>query len=304
MGKEKSWTVEKADGSVVVGVDGPSRSRTALGWAAMEAADRHVELVILHAMGVPYVSEPFHGPVRASSIPEATGESDGLLTTYAHLADLIRPGLAVRTETSETKPSEALIAASQRAMLVVVGSPRPGELRSPLREAVSLSVCAYATCPVVVVPSEVSLERGGHLVVGVDGSPESDIALRFALEEAALRGSRLTALYVLPSSEEAGVVTLDPAGTQVLLRHAERQVHRMLDEARTEDTERVTVRVLALTKRSHPADALLDAARAADMIVVGSRGMGGFRGLLLGSVSQRLLRRSHIPVVVAHGSSM
>ncbi|WP_249351966.1 universal stress protein [Nocardiopsis akebiae] len=293
-GVDTAW---EASGPVVVGVGHTCGDRTVVGWAAEEAADRGAELVVVRAEGAEHAGEPFVR-LRTSLFGHGDGGAGHAPAEEAALAARDHPGLAVRAESVRADPSAALVAASRRAALVVVGSREPDTLRFP-PGAVGPRVCAYAACPVAVVPPQASLERCGHVVAGVDGSPDSDAALRFALEEAARRGARLTVLHVRPSAEAVGRLTLDLVGPEAVMLHAERRMHRMVDEARDERTGDVAVRVLVLVRHDHPAHALVEAAGAADVVVVGSRGTGGFRGLLLGSVSQKVLHRSPVPVVVA-----
>jgi nucleotide-binding universal stress UspA family protein len=103
----------------------------------------------------------------------------------------------------------------------------------------------------------------GTIVVGVDGSEKSKEALRFALEEARLRGARVEAVYVADVAGDAAAVRVDQ---------------------------------IAVDDR--PARALIAAAADADLLVVGSRGHGGFAGLLLGSVSQQCAQHAPCPVVI------
>jgi nucleotide-binding universal stress UspA family protein len=146
----------------------------------------------------------------------------------------------------------------------------------------------------------------GTIVVGVDGSPAALAALRFALAEARLRGARLVALYawVLPLAEAPGPFLLgwpDEVGPTVdqlgpaLGRAAEERLAAALrevaDEAEGVEVERRAVEGPAATM-------LLEAAAGADLLVVGSRGHGGFRGLLLGSVSQQCAQHARCPVVI------
>jgi nucleotide-binding universal stress UspA family protein len=137
----------------------------------------------------------------------------------------------------------------------------------------------------------------GSIVVGVDGSKGSEGALRFALAEARLRGAglRVVCAWATPAAAYAGlayVPTFD-------LREVEEQAAaEKLQAARAVlgDDPGVTVELIAV--EGHPADALLSQAQGADMLVVGSRGLGGFSSLLLGSISQQVAHHAPCPVAI------
>ena len=136
---------------------------------------------------------------------------------------------------------------------------------------------------------------GPRVVVGIDGSPGGRAAAEFAVREARLRGARLVAVTALGLADLAHFdpysVHLHPK-TEILAR-AEETVAAALRDL---DTEGLDVRVVVTT--DEPARALLDQGEFADLLVVGSRGRGGFRGLVLGSVSLRCALHARCPVTV------
>jgi nucleotide-binding universal stress UspA family protein len=138
------------------------------------------------------------------------------------------------------------------------------------------------------------------IVVGIDGSDASKEALRWAIEEARVHGAKVTALYAWalppPVPEVAPMPTIDFVDFGAELRDgAEKLVAGMVDEIVGGDTS-VTVEPVAV--EGSPAEALIDAARNADLVVVGSRGHGGFTALLLGSVSNKVVQHAPCPVVI------
>lgn len=151
---------------------------------------------------------------------------------------------------------------------------------------------------------------GRLIVVGVDGSPGSDVALRWALEEAKLRSVRVRAVNAYQPPQLAlngvamgapGVLTWAGSGEDVerLRSASEAGARRVLDEALARagaDADGVEVEPEAL--EGPPADTLIRAGRGAELLVVGSRGRGGFAGLLLGSVSQQCAQHPPCPVVI------
>ena len=131
----------------------------------------------------------------------------------------------------------------------------------------------------------------GVVVVGVDGSEGGRRALQWAAEEARLRGARLRVVHVWSYLNQAGEA-FDPAyGEDDARRFLDETVAGLGAEASGLDVERAAVNDL-------PARGLLDSAADADLLVVGARGMGGFRGLLLGSVSQQVAQHAPCPVVI------
>jgi nucleotide-binding universal stress UspA family protein len=142
------------------------------------------------------------------------------------------------------------------------------------------------------------------ILVGVDGSGQSGKALEWAAREAALRDVPLTVLTVCPNViGYAGYVYGYESDEELTseARHAAQEqagkVFARLDEASRPASAAVRA-VVGL-----PADQLLSAARGADMIVLGSRGAGGFRKLLLGSVARQVTHHAHIPVVIIPAES-
>jgi nucleotide-binding universal stress UspA family protein len=152
----------------------------------------------------------------------------------------------------------------------------------------------------------------GTIVVGVDGSPGSDAALRWAMDEARLRGSKLRVVHVyeLPQMalSEAGVGAAGiPAPAVVTRDDAERArseaeeqargvVESALQRAAGEAADQPEIEIAALGGPA--AQTLIEAGRDAELLVLGSRGRGGFLGLLLGSVTQQCAHHPPCPVVI------
>ena len=136
------------------------------------------------------------------------------------------------------------------------------------------------------------------IVVGVDGSDGSRVALRFALAEARLRGAavRAVAAWHIPALVyEGGFATPDTRLLDEVAAETGEKLARAVEEA-AEDASSVVVE--AVVREGQPATVLLDEADDADLLVVGSRGLGGFRGLLLGSVGQQCAHHAPCPVVI------
>lgn len=135
-----------------------------------------------------------------------------------------------------------------------------------------------------------------RIVVGIDGSAASTAALRWAVDEARLRGAHVEAWHAwhagAPADPFAPSAPVDEHAAEAAARAA---LDTAVDAVDTRDLKEPVERVLV---RAIAASALLDAARRADLLVVGTRGVGGFAGLLLGSVSQHVISHADCPVVV------
>lgn len=144
------------------------------------------------------------------------------------------------------------------------------------------------------------VNRMAAIVVGVDGSEESKAALRWAVAEARLRDASVRAVYAWSLPHVAGGVgPLIEPDIEMLQRDGERLLDAAIAEVDAEgvDVERASV-------EGSPASALVEAAEGADLLVVGSRGHGGFVGLLLGSVSQQVAHHAPCPVVIVRARAV
>jgi nucleotide-binding universal stress UspA family protein len=145
----------------------------------------------------------------------------------------------------------------------------------------------------------------GRIVVGVDGSEGSKLALAWALDEAKLRRAALVAVHawMQPYPSAAGVagtfvVPVDPSTVEAARNAAEGLLESLVSEANTDGVE-----VERLLVEGPAAEALVETAKRAELLVVGSRGHGGFTGLLLGSVSQQCAHHAPCPVVIIRPQS-
>lgn len=275
---------------VVVGVDPDPGRRAALAWAADEADRRHLPLLLVLAMEVPPGYRPATGQPAWDRWQEGLrAAGDHLLEEAVAFVASRRPAARVSAVLAEGHPEWVLHERARGASLVVLGSWHLSAFQERFTSAaVALPLMAHARCPVVVVPEpEHVSERPAFLVVGVDGSAHSAAAVDWAFEEAAVRGARLRALYVrLPP-----VAGCDEAADF-------RESRRLLSEAvagRTAAYPDVDLRHEVVT--GHPVEVLTKESEHALGLIVGSRGRGGFPGMLLGSVSQGAVLHARCPVV-------
>ncbi|MDX3235353.1 universal stress protein [Streptomyces sp. ME03-5709C] len=279
-------------GPVVVGVDPDPTRRSALNWAADEAALRNLPLTLVHAQGVPtggYTSgEVLPSWERWNAAQHVAGER--LLEDAVAYIGSRQPRVAVTAQLVEGHPAWAVREMAPQAAMVVLGSWRLGSVQELFTSAsVALPVIAHAPCPVVVVPEPEETDgRSPYLVVGVDGHPRSVAAVDLAFQEAALHGAALRAVYVW-HPPLLGVLDEEAA---------ERECRRLLSESVAGHSAAYPeVDLTEEVVRGHPVQVLTQASVRARALVVGTRGRGGFSGLLMGSVSQGVLHHARCPVI-------
>lgn len=287
---------------IVVAVDGSDASTTAVIWAARSAAARHRPLHIVTVVHIPafYYSEPY---IAQSFHEEMKATAHDRLETAAGLARQIvdeHGPVEVTTEQVEGKVASTLVAVSAKADRLVLGSRGLGEVKGLLAGSVSTAVASHSAAPVVVVRGRTldgAPPAEGPVVVGVDGSESCRDAVEIAFAEAAARDATLVAVNVwsdVSVQPSLGAVPEDPhwsriqTGEEIVL--AER-----LAGYRERYPDVVVERVVA---RDRPVRVLSEFAERAQLLVLGTRGRGGFAGLLLGSTSNALIQTADCPVLV------
>jgi nucleotide-binding universal stress UspA family protein len=310
-------------GELVVGVDGSPASRSALRFAAGEAHLHGDTLVVLTAT----VGAALAGAVTGAATAPIEGMSSvmtGLMAPVVHTAlhhfpapvdlagDLARtmvgqelgaaPQVTVRVEPYDGRPAKALVERSVSADLVVVGARGQGGLGFG---SVADQVRRHASCTVVVVPGAAAPADAADaaprpVVVGVDGSPGARRALRFAAREARLRGTGLVVVAAYHPSEQVGSEDRADAHEPPEPDPQPARTRAGIEQLIAEEPEAATIEADLEVEPGHPANVLLDTARRIDasLLVVGSRGLGGFAGLLLGSVGEAVSRHAQCPVAV------
>lgn len=289
---------------VVAGVDGSASSLAATLWAAAEAQRRGAALYLVHAYSVPLL---LSGPgVPVPDIRPATRRVATTMLEDAHRAVAkAYPGLTVTIQASEGSPVTALQAASLHAVLTVVGSHGRHQLTETLLGSVAARVTGHAHSPVVVIrtdPAGRPAGGEGPVVVGLDGSAESDDALAFALQSAA---SRRTALIAVRTWDDTALDGFQGYPVIIDREQIDVEERRMLADQLVPWTDKFPeVPVHQQVLRGRPAPTLLSFCEDAgtigrpSLLVVGSRGRGGFAGMVLGSTSHALIARASCGVAV------
>lgn len=286
------------EGSVVAGLDGSPASDAALAWGVREAASRDLPVHLICAR------ESYALPTGAieGTLPwEALDDGGEAILTEARARALeIAPDVPITCSRPWGGAAQVLVAASDRAAFLVVGTRGRGRRTAAVLGTVSLQTASHARCPVVVIrgdQGEATRTHGSaHVVVGVDGSRDSERALRFAFDCAAPRG-RVTAITAWWLEVVDGVVVTTPESAEwerVVSGH-ESKLRGVIGDLPAQYPE---VTLETRVERAHATEILIEASKDADLLVVGSRGRGGFAGLMLGSVSQHMLTGASCPVAV------
>lgn len=270
---------------VVVGVDGSPGSRDAVALAVDTAARRDRPLRVVHAFVWPLMRVPLgpspYGPPEGG----LRNEAERIVRDAVEYAEKRDPRVSVTGELVTGGASAVMVKESRDAYAVVLGSRGLGGFTGLLVGSVAVQVTSHATCPVLVARGEA--RETGPVVVGVDGSPNSDRAVTFAAEEAALRKTDLRVVHAWPGPDDAPDVAYDENEARLLFEKT---------AGVTDHYPNLVVGHQAIGGRA--SRVLVAESRTAQLVVVGARGRGGFKGLLLGSVSQALLHHSECPVAV------
>ena len=279
---------------IVVGLDGSPSSDAALAWATDAARRLRAPMRLIHAIDLTRYAGRWQDLTPAVDTQREQARS----VLAPALAGLKYGELAIESYVELGRPAAILLEQSANAQLVVVGSRGHGDLVGLLLGSTSLQVAMHAHCPVIVVreplPGQEPGRSAGRVVVGVDGTEVSEAAIRFAFEEADTRRLGLTALHAwqLPDAEFEVALPAEWAAAQ------ERERAVLAERLAGWGEKYPDVDVIHKTRRADPASALVTESAGAALTVVGSRGAGGFRGLLLGSVSHAVLHHAGSPVAI------
>jgi nucleotide-binding universal stress UspA family protein len=278
---------------VVVGFDGSVTARSAVHYGAWEAVRRGCGLRIVHAFGWPVIGPPFHAPYDQHDQGPRAAMLD-LLSQTAQQARADHPSLSVTTRLIDGSPGGVLVDVSRDAELLVVGHRGLGGFAGLLAGSVAAQVSAHACCPVVVVRGDTPCDDA-PIVLGTDGSPGANRAAEVAFAQAQLRDVELILAHHQPARRSsAGAIAPGDPGFWVTVGDAAAGalgVGARYPEVkyRTEVVpgDSIAAALIALVRRT-----------SAGLLVVGSRGLGGFRGLVMGSTSRNLIEHAPCPVMV------
>lgn len=281
--------------AILVGVDGSHASYKATWWAANYAKHAGLTLQIVCAYSLPsYAAVSFDATYTAMGDDNAAhSDAQEILSKAKAIAD--EQGVEAVTLIVTGDPASVFVELSRNYNLIVIGNRGKGGLAERLLGTTSSSLPAYAYCPIIVVPYTDDDGNLMHLnntitrvAVGADESKWGLKALEIAADFADNWGAELDVISAVPNvggiDGEQGVLDSYQDDLDVRIRplqeaHPQLNIHKSIVQGTAEK---------ALTKASYDHD----------VVVVGSRGRGGFTGLLLGSTSQGLLQHAVTPVYV------
>jgi nucleotide-binding universal stress UspA family protein len=281
---------------VVVGYDGSPDAEAALAWAIREAATRHLRIRLVHVAPDLAGWDAAAATMSGAPVLSATLPHDETRIVGPAVAALEGSGVPFRTVAVEGPTAGMLVSQSATADMVVIGSRGLGSVASAVLGSTVSHVAAHAHCPVVVVQAEGG-RPDGPVVVGVDGSPESEETIGWAFDHASRHGLTLEVLHAYAIPVYPGVVPYVPPVeiTQATSDFEHRVTHEVLAGWGEKYPD---VPVTTSVMHGRPAPALIEASARASLTVVGSHGRGAFLGMLLGSTSQSLLHHARGSVVV------
>ncbi|MEU3013847.1 universal stress protein [Nocardia asteroides] len=289
-----------ASAAIVVGIDGSEGSLTALRWAARAAADRGRALHLVHCAN-PIADRTPRSAYDAfiyATMQDIRLAAEKMLAAAREDALAVAPSITVTTELATGNPARTLIDASIHAHLTVLGVRASAGSLAHLGSTL-LAVTAHARGAVVIVRGTDPERRTGPVVVGVDGSSVGEPAVGAAFAEASLRRSELVAVHAWSDLSEGQF-----GGTSYLAMPIEDFAvgeEALLAERLAGWSEQFPdVVVRREIELFGPRENLARWSQTAQLLVVGSRGRGGFRSLLLGSTSNWLVQHAECPVMVVH----
>ncbi len=278
---------------IVVGVDGSPGAAAALRWAVREGALHRARVTAAMAWGV---FDQHH--VVGDEFDPSYCEADALEALDAAIGAAMEPSVADTVQATVVcdHPARGLLERAAVADLLVVGARGVGGFPRLLVGSVSDQCMTHAACPVAVVRAAGGVRPSPdcrRVVVGFDGSASSRRALRWAAEEATVHDATLEVVQAwMPRSLGPFVAVDEPAARAMLDAAVDQEV-----------TSGHPARVEATLLVDPPARALVARSDRANLLVVGSRGYGGFKGLLLGSVSRQVAHHASCPVVIVRSGS-
>ena len=289
--------------TIVVGIDGSANSDAALEWAVAEATARKLRLHLFSAGdqqllpgGGMYMDPDLNASLRHETLVAV----DKKVTAALAHARQLSPQLDITTSSAVDGAASGLVEFSAKADSIVLGRSGHGSVIGTVIGSVAMQVVGHAHCAVVLVHKSTKDTLGARgVVVGIDGSSGSELALDYAFEQASWRGVPLRVVHAWAATMGFGV-------TQAIRDDQSQQEQLTLSETMAGWSEKYPeVEVLTSLPKDGPAVlTLTEAARDAELLVVGSRGRGGFRSLLLGSVSHGVVTHATCTVAVVRAKDV
>ncbi len=283
------------DGVWVVGLDGSDCAANALEWAAANVADRGTAMSLVSAWQTPVVGAyPMSAPAAMSYDESELHDAAAHDVSEVARTTGERVGVPVTASVGHGGPAQVLLEAAESASLLVIGSRGRGGFARLLLGSTSTQCATHASVPTIVVPGDVEPTRAETVLIGCDGSPNSMVALRWAIDFAGRDGTVIVAWVWDATPLAVGAdAFFFPDASDLAAERFHHLVDTVSDQARARG---VTVQRKFI--RGTPRSVLAEQAEQADLVVVGARGHGAVGAALLGSVSTWMLHHVHRPIAV------
>ncbi len=294
---------------ILVGIDGSAASMHALDWAAQEARAHGLGLRLVCGYALPsFAVASLDGGYAA--LDDSAIRAGAQVVVADAAARVEGAGMPVSSHVMVGDAAAVLIDESARVQLAVVGTRGGGGFAERLLGTVSSALPAHAHCPTIVVPMKkhakgappeeeiLAVRPVQRVVVGVDGSPQAELALRWAIREAKVWDAELLAVTGVPLAASTGALAWLPAAIDhdQVLSDVAAALDVLIDRVAAGEPGSPAVKRQVLDGTG--AQLLTEFSTATDLLVVGSRGRGGLAGVLLGSTSQAVLHHAQCPVMV------
>lgn len=289
--------MDRTAAGIVVGVDGSQEASAAVRWAAHEALAFGTSVTLSYAVAPTAVTWPMVPLQDTIADCQRQNAEEALAHAGAEVASIAAASggdIEVRTEVRYSSPVPALIDAGRDARMIVVGNRGMGAWGRMLLGSVSTGLLHHAHGAVTVVRTRDGRlpDPSAPIVVGIDGSPASEAATAVAFEHAARRRAGLLAVHVW--NDSGGL----PLQGQEWRDHKQRAEEVLAERLAGWQEQYPDVAIRRHVEFDEPARRLIEMSRAAQLLVVGSHGRGGFTGMVLGSVSSTVAQQADIPVTV------
>jgi nucleotide-binding universal stress UspA family protein len=285
--KQSNELGKQVSETILVGADGTAASRAALRWSVKRATAIGAAVSLVHVLDDDWVT------IGERMIEDLRDEAQGLMEREADYARSLAPKVLIHTQLLHGSVMQELISASDRADIVVVGTHKTGFINGRVFGSRSLRLAAAARAPVAIIPQ--TAERDGRgVVVGVDDSAVGRKAIRFAAIEANRAREMLTLLraFTIPGA---------PNDNGELVRRAEARVAKELSAAATlVSSVAPTVEVRVHSVQRPAAEALVDAATSAALLIIGNSRQEDSGKVMVGSVTHDVLINLTGPTIVVH----
>ena len=287
---------------IVVGVDESPAAKVAVQWAARDAELRKIPLTLVHATSPEIATWPnVRLPAGLARWHQDHGRRlvDDAFKVVEEATQHGGPA-EVHTEILSSAAVPALVDLSKDAEMVVTGCRGSGRWPGRLIGSVSSGLLRYAHCPVAIIHDEDPLmphPSKAPVLVGIDGSSASELATAIAFDEASRRDVGLIAVHAWSDVDVSEWPGIDWPATQSMAEEV------LAERLAGWQEQYPDVQVSRTVVRDEPARQLVQRSEEAQLVVVGSRGRGGFAGMLVGSVGETVAQMARMPVIVARESA-